>query len=174
MNKKAETEDLIELNELLGSITVKQLAMNIYEAIAPETYKLPEYKDINDENKERKILISALINNLKARKKLLEINAGFIKIAVEKTDTLVSAGFSKEQAKQYIDTFEKYLEDNKDEIEALRILYNQEKVAITYTMLKDLEKKLIAYNNQFKSEFLWTCYQILYGVKISLKAMINM
>ena len=43
VNKKAEAEDLIELNELLGSITVKQLAMNIYEAIAPETYKLPEY-----------------------------------------------------------------------------------------------------------------------------------
>lgn len=163
VNKKAEAEDLIELNELLGSITVKQLAMNIYEAIAPETYKLPEYKDINDENTERKILISALINNLKARKKLLEINAGFIKIAVEKTDTLISAGFSKEQAKHYIDTFEKYLEDNKDEVEALRILYNQEKIAITYSMLKDLEKKLIAYNNQFKSEFLWTCYQTLDG-----------
>ena len=111
VNKKAEAEDLIELNELLGSITVKQLAMNIYDAIAPETYKLPEYKDINNENKERKILISALINNLKARKKLLEINAGFIKIALEKTDTLVSAGFSKEQAKQYIDTFEKYLDN---------------------------------------------------------------
>ncbi|WP_370645024.1 type I restriction-modification enzyme R subunit C-terminal domain-containing protein [Treponema denticola] len=56
----------------------------------------------------------------------------------------------KEQAKEYIATFETYLDDNKDEIEALRILYNQEKIAITYTMLKDLEKKLIAYNNQFK------------------------
>lgn len=30
-------------------------------------------------------------------------------------------------------------------------------------MLKDLEKKLLAYNNQFKSEFLWTCYQTLNG-----------
>lgn len=169
VNKKAEAEDLIKLNELLGTVTIKQLAMNIFEAIAPETYKLPPYEDINSPNNERKILISSLTNNLKARKKLLEVNAGFIKIAIDKTDTLISAGFSKEQAKTYIESFEKYLEDNKDEVEALRILYNQEKVAITYSMLKDLEKKLIVYNNQFKSEFLWTCYQTLDGESGNVK-----
>ncbi len=82
---------------------------------------------------------------------------------------MISAGFSKEQSKQYIDSFEKYLDENKDEIEALRILYNQEKVAITYNMLKDLEKKLIAFNNQFKSEFLWSCYQTLDGESGNVK-----
>ncbi len=163
VNKKAEPEDLIELNELIKTTAIKQICLDIYAAIDPDNKAFPEYKDINDPNTERKALISALINNVKARKKLLEVNAGFIKIAVEETDTLISAGFSKEQAKSYIDIFEQYLEENKDEVEALRILYNQEKVAITYSMLKDLEKKLLAYNNQFKSEFLWTCYQTLDG-----------
>ena len=163
VNKKAEPEDLIELNELIKTTAIKQICLDIYAAIDPDNKAFPEYKDINDPNTERKALISALINNVKARKKLLEVNAGFIKIAVEETDKLISAGFSKEQSKQYIDSFEKYLEENKDEVEALRILYNQEKVAITYSMLKDLEKKLLAYNNQFKSEFLWTCYQTLNG-----------
>lgn len=163
VNKKAEPEDLIELNELIKTTAIKQICLDIYAAIDPDNKAFPEYKDINDPNTERKALISALINNVKARKKLLEVNAGFIKIAVEETDKLISAGFSKEQSKQYIDSFEKYLEENKDEVEALRILYNQKKVAITYSMLKDLEKKLLAYNNQFKSEFLWTCYQTLNG-----------
>lgn len=163
VNKKAEPEDLIELNELIKTTAIKQICLDIYAAIDPDNKAFPEYKDINDPNTERKALISALINNVKARKKLLEVNAGFIKIAVEETDKLISAGFSKEQSKQYIDSFEKYLEENKDEVEALRILYNQEKVAITYSMLKDLEKKLLAYNNQFKSEFLWTCYHTLNG-----------
>lgn len=163
VNKKAEPEDLIELNELIKTTAIKQICLDIYAAIDPDNKAFPEYKDINDPNTERKALISALINNVKARKKLLEVNAGFIKIAVEETDKLISAGFSKEQSKQYIDSFEKYLEENKDEVEALRILYNQEKVAITYSMLKDLEKKLLAYNKQFKSEFLWTCYQTLDG-----------
>ena len=163
VNKKAEPEDLIELNELIKTTAIKQICLDIYAAIDPDNKAFPEYKDINDPNTERKALISALINNVKARKKLLEVNAGFIKIAVEETDKLISAGFSKEQSKQYIDSFEKNLEENKDEVEALRILYNQKKVAITYSMLKDLEKKLLAYNNQFKSEFLWTCYQTLNG-----------
>ncbi len=163
VNKKAEPEDLIELNELIKTTTIKQICLDIYAAIDPDNKSFPEYKDINDPNTERKTLVSALLNNVKARKKLLEVNAGFIKIAVDETDKLISAGFSKEQAKQYIDIFEKYLEENKDEVEALRILYNQEKVAITYSMLKDLEKKLLACNNQFKAEFLWTCYQTLDG-----------
>lgn len=169
VNKKAEPEDLIELNELIKTTAIKQICLDIYAAIDPDNKAFPEYKDINDPNTERKALISALINNVKARKKLLEVNAGFIKIAVEETDKLISAGFSKEQSKQYIDSFEKYLEENKDEVEALRILYNQKKVAITYSMLKDLEKKLLAYNNQFKSEFLWTCYQTLNGESGKLK-----
>ena len=39
-------------------------------------------------------------------------------------DHTLYAGFSKESAKTYIENFEKYLDDNKDSIEALRIIYN--------------------------------------------------
>ena len=163
VNKKAEPEDLLELNTLLQKLTIKQLCVNIIDAINPDNPKVPDFIDINQPNIERKLLISPLIDNLKARKKLLEINAGFMKITIDKTDTIIDVGFSKEQAKGYIEQFENYIDDNKDEIEALRILYNQEKVVITHTMLKDLEKKLLAHNNQFKSDFLWTCYQTLDG-----------
>lgn len=169
VNKKADAEDLNELNALLKTVTLKQLALNIYEAVSGEAQKLLPYKDINEPNTERKVLISPLVNNVKARKKLLEINAGFFKIAYETKDSLISSGFSKEQAKNYIESFEKCLDENKDEIEALRIIYNQEKTAITYGMLKDLEKKLLAYNSQFKSDFLWTCYQTLDGEKGKVK-----
>jgi len=169
VNKKAEAEDLLELNNLLKTVIVKQICLDIFSALSPDNKTFPAYIDINEPNLERKALISPLIDNVKARKKLLEINAGFMKIANEQTDALVYSGFSKEQAKTYIETFEEYLEENKDEVEALRILYNQEKVAITYTMLKDLEKKLLTYNNQFKSEFLWTCYQTIDGESGNVK-----
>lgn len=163
VNKKAEPEDLLELNTLLQKVTVKQLCLNIIDALNPEAPKVPDFEDINQPNTERKLLISPLIDNSKARKKLLEINAGFIKITIDKPDTIIGVGFSKEQAKGYIEQFEDYINDNKDEIEALRIIYNQEKIAITHSMLKDLEKKLITHNNQLRSDFLWTCYQTLDG-----------
>lgn len=163
VNKKSEPEDLLELNTLLQKVTVKQLCLNIIDALNPESPKVPDFEDINQPNTERKLLISPLIDNSKARKKLLEINAGFIKITIDKPDTIIGVGFSKEQAKGYIEQFEDYINDNKDEIEALRIIYNQEKIAITHSMLKDLEKKLITHNNQLRSDFLWTCYQTLDG-----------
>ena len=163
VNKKAEPEDLLELNTLLQKVTVKQLCLNIIDALNPEAPKVPDFEDINQPNTERKLLISPLIDNSKARKKLLEINAGFIKITIDKPDKIIGVGFSKEQAKGYIEQFEDYINDNKDEIEALRIIYNQEKIAITHSMLKDLEKKLITHNNQLRSDFLWTCYQTLDG-----------
>lgn len=171
VNKKAEPEDLVELNTLLQKITVKQLCLNIIDAINPEDPKVPEFVDVNEPNIERKKIVSPLIDNSKSRKKLLEINAGFIKIAIDKPDSIINVGFSKEQAKGYIERFENYLDENKDEIEALRIIYNQDKIAITHSMLKDLEKKLLAYNNQFKGDFLWTCYQTLDGENGNVKAL---
>ena len=171
VNKKAELEDLVELNTLLQKITVKQLCLNIIDAINPEDPKVPEFVDVNEPNIERKKIVSPLIDNSKSRKKLLEINAGFIKVAIDKPDSIINVGFSKEQAKGYIERFENYLDENKDEIEALRIIYNQDKIAITHSMLKDLEKKLLAYNNQFKGDFLWTCYQTLDGENGNVKAL---
>ena len=159
VNNKAEPEDLLELNTLLQKVTIEQLCLNIVDALQ----NFPNFKDINQSNTERKLLISPLIDNLKARKKLLEINAGFIKITIDKPDSIIDVGFAKEQAKGYIQQFEDYINDNKDEIEALRIIYNQEKIAITHSMLKDLEKKLITHNNQLRNDFLWTCYKTLDG-----------
>ena len=74
------------------------MCLNIIDALNPESPKVPDFEDINQPNTERKLLISPLIDNSKARKKLLEINAGFIKITIDKPDTIIGVGFSKEQA----------------------------------------------------------------------------
>lgn len=70
-------------------------------------------------------MISCLISNLEARKKLLELHRGYYAISPN-DDTLIEKGFSKEEARTFIDNFEKYLNDNADSIEALRIIHNSE------------------------------------------------
>ena len=69
-------------------------------------------------------MIIDLIGNIEARKKLLEMQRGYIVTTEDDPDELIYAGFSKETAKSFIETFEKYLHENKDSIEALRIIYN--------------------------------------------------
>lgn len=137
----------------------RELANNINQALAQNA--LPPYIDISDDNTIRKNLIFCLIGNLQARKKLLELQRGYYAVTPEKEDEVIYKGFSKEAAKSFIANFEQYLNENSDKIEALRIIYNSEDTVITYSMLTDLQDKLIAENGQFTPYYIWKNYKIL-------------
>lgn len=136
----------------------KTLAYNINVNLA--SGNLPAFIDVSDSNSERKQLISCLISNIDARKKLIEMYKGYYAVAKDE-DEVIYTGFSKETARSFIDTFEKYLNDNAQEIEALRILYNSEDKVITYTMLNDLKDKLLSENKQYTPHNIWANYKIL-------------
>ncbi len=174
---KGEVEDLKEWAEIAG-ITLKNFVENLIAALEVEdciTFQdlaeqnqnpimvkhLPPYKDINEPNSERKQLISKLINNQKARQKILEINAGFVKILMPGEDELTYTGFSKEESETYIQVFEKYMDENKDKIEALRIIYNEKDVPITHKMLEDLQSNLLKANRMYKPAYIWQNYKIV-------------
>jgi type I restriction enzyme R subunit len=137
----------------------RTLANDINQALSQNT--LPPYVDISDDNSARKGLIFCLMGNLQARKKLLELLRGYYAVTPEKEDEVIYKGFSKETAKSFIETFEKYLKNNADKIEALRIIYNSEDTVITYSMLTELQDKLIAENGQFTPYYIWKNYKIL-------------
>ena len=136
----------------------KTLAYNINNALAGG--KLPSYNNISDENAERKNLILCLISNIEARKKLLEMHRGY-RAVDSNEDEIIVAGFSKESARTFIASFEKYLVDHADEIEALRIIYNSDDTVITYSMLYELQDKLILENRLFTPYNIWSNYKLL-------------
>ena len=136
----------------------RTLANNIQEAFEHNT--LIEYAGPSGDNTMRLALIAVLLNNIQARNKLIEMQKGY-SVSVQDDDTVIYAGFSIETAKTYIDNFEKYLEDNKDNVEALRILYNSEDVLITHKMLVELRDRLLAENKQYGPYQLWKSYKIL-------------
>ena len=143
----------------IANIDINNIAAGIYEAL--ELNLLPEYVDIEEPNIERKTLVNHLINNPQARHYLLVLNAGFVKILQPGEDTLISKGFSIEEAQETTQAFEKHIEEHKDEIEALRIIYNNEGEPLTYATLKDLENKLKTENNKFNPHLLWNTYSII-------------
>ena len=136
----------------------KDLALNINTAISQNT--LPPFVSPSDENRTRNDLISCLISNLEARKKLLELHRGYYAISPN-DDTLLQKGFSKEEARTFIDNFEKYLNDNADSIEALRIVHNSEDTLITYSMLSELQERLVSENHLFTPYKIWSNYKLL-------------
>lgn len=121
---------------------------------------LVQYDSPSGNNTARLALISMLMNNIQARNKLIEMHKGY-SVSIQDEDTVIYAGFSKETAKGYIENFEKYLDDNKDSIEALRIIYNSEDTVITHRMLVELRDRLLSENRQYGAYQLWKNYKIL-------------
>lgn len=135
------------------------IAEKIKDAL--ESGALPEYNSPSDANQVRNNLIMDLIYSNEAKDKLLELQKGYSVFAPDKPDELIFKGFSIETSRKFIDNFEKYIQDHKDKIEALRIIYNSEKNLITYDMLCDLSNKLLAYDKQFTPYIIWKNYKRL-------------
>ena len=143
---------------------MKELATRIYTALESNT--LPPYIDINEPNNERKGLVSPIANHADARKYILVLAAGFVNTLMPGEDELIFKGFSTEEAQNDTDTFEQYCNEHCDDIEALRILYNNQSEPITYVMLKDLENKLQMESSRFSPKRLWNSYAIICPDKV--------
>ena len=160
---KADDSQRKELTRLSRD-DMKELSARIYDALEKGT--LPPFVSTEKPNLERKGLVSPLANHADARRYLLILAAGFVNTLMPGEDTLISKGFSIEEAKNTTAAFEEFCRENADEIEALRIIYNNEGEPITYSMLKDLEHKLKMANNHFAPKQIWNSYAVLSPGKV--------
>lgn len=143
---------------------MKELSARIYDVL--EKGILPSFVSTEEPNLERKGLVSPLANHANARRYLLILAAGFVNTLMPGEDTLISKGFSIEDAKNTTEAFEDFCKEYYDEIEALRIIYSNAGEPITYSMLKDLEHKLKMANNHFTPKQIWNSYAILSPSKV--------
>ena len=143
----------------LAHISMIDIASNIFDVL--ENGSLPEYINVNEPNTVRKALVCNIANYPDAREFLLILNAGFVETLMPGEDTLISKGFSQEEAQITTSAFEAYCEEHKDEIEALRIIYNNQGEPLTYAILKDLENKLKFASSKFNTSLLWNSYAII-------------
>ena len=135
----------------------RTLANNINNALQKG---LPPFLSASDDNVDRMALIDCLIDNVPARKQLLLMQRGYV-VYINDPDEVIFSGFSKETARDFTESFEKYITENKDKIEALRIIYNSENIPITHSMLVELSNKLLAENRLFTPHSIWSNYKLL-------------
>nr|WP_129732401.1 type I restriction endonuclease subunit R [Parabacteroides goldsteinii] len=152
----------------LAHADMKEISSNIYNAIEQDL--LPPYIDINEPNNERKGLVMNIANYPDAREYLLILNAGFIDTLQPGEDTLIYKGFSVEEAQSTTSAFEQYCKEHVDEVEALRIIYNNDGSPITYSMLKNLENRLKMANNKFSQSQLWNSYTIVNSKNVKIRS----
>lgn len=186
INRRYENSDLFgrHLDYFISTFgfAPRTIAGNIQVATDNGLLTEHEYIDPSHSNTERMNLIYSLISNIDARKKLLEMQRGYIIKTEEDPDELIYAGFSKETAKSFIKNFELYIENNKERIEALRITYNSEDTVITHGMLIDMQEQMLSENRQYTPYQVWKNYRVLDDVgdvdepdlKTNVNALTNM
>jgi len=87
-------------------------------------------------------------------------------------DKVNFAGFSadiEEKAKQTIQSFEEFIAENKDEIIALRIFYDQpyQRRTLSYKMIKELRDKLVLTKPNLAITSVWEAYKRIENKQIS-------
>jgi type I restriction enzyme R subunit len=172
-----------ELSELAGT-PLQDITQQLVKIADPDTLagiieNAPLDKDgKKDTNKAMSDFIEQLItpiaSNPQLRQRLIEIRASHDLIFDEgsKDELLDAKGVvDTSKAKSLVDSWIKYIEDNKNEITAIQMLYSKPKnVSITYKEIKELAERIRRPNPTWTVDVLWNAYLALEPTKVRKSA----
>ncbi|WP_411677773.1 type I restriction-modification enzyme R subunit C-terminal domain-containing protein [Caproicibacter sp.] len=177
LNKELTPKEQKTFQALSGGMTVKSVVQNLLEAFDPDVIESrasslsPEESETDEQRQERaqETLIAEAVKPFylpevrqfveDARKNHDQI------IDTVNVDTVTFSGWDAQQmekAEETIRSFRHFIEENKDEIIALRILYSEtyQNRAMTIEKMKALYEKLTAAPCGMTVERLWECYAV--------------
>lgn len=158
IGNRGDQEEVEKFREMAG-FWPQEFAGDLYKALSKGN--LPPFTDINAENRERMQLLSPLLENIEARKKIVEIAKGYFKTLNDTKDVIESSGFSHEDAQKSTEAFEQYVLSHHDEILALQMIYTGQASKLTSENLRDLNRQLsesLPFFNVFRQ---WNDYSLL-------------
>ncbi len=178
MDKQISDTDREKIKELSGGKDISEIAKELADAFDPdlidskarEHYKIPE--DAEPTETQIKETIEQYSNEAikpfddpKLREFVETVRQKIYQIIDETNlDRIIHSGFdtqAKENSEEIINNFRKFIDENKDEIIALRILYSQpeRRKELTYIMIKELRDALANPPYYLTVEQVWNAYQ---------------
>ncbi|MCL4552408.1 MAG: restriction endonuclease subunit R, partial [Candidatus Marsarchaeota archaeon] len=174
LERTADDDEQKALTEVAGGASLRDISNALLDAIDPdkitelakERFKVDEpsreqMKQAQEWLAER---ATSVFDSPEFRKLLLVIQRRSEQtIDIVSTDTVIEAGYSvedTEKAKRTVDSFEKFVEENRDEIAALQILYSRPygERHVTYLQIKELADVLREPPHNWTPEGLWESY----------------
>ena len=182
LDREIEDKDRKEIEKEADGKPIKTIINNLLDATDPDkaTEKAKEIFKTEEPNQEQinkatRILIDeacAPFDKPELRNLLIEIKKRNEQIidTISK-DRVILAGFdeqAKEMAKGIIETFKKFIEENKNELTALQMIYNQPYVRrhITYQEIKQLAEAIKKPPYNLTPDLLWQAYEQLERAKV--------
>ena len=102
------------------------------------------------------------------RQRLIDIHRSYEQtIDTISVDGIIEARFSDEQAREIVQSFRDYIEENRDEITALQVLYERPyRQRLSYNDIKALADVLVSPPRSWTTEQLWEAYRQLDRSKV--------
>ena len=182
LDLELESRDNERIKELSGGKSLSAIVGDLLSAIDPDKMydhakekTLPQEPDEKQCKKAREELVltaCAPFDNPDLRDLLATLNKKTEQTMDTTTlDTVTESGFSqeaKDKASSIVRKFEQFIEENKDHITALQILYNlpYKKRHITYEEIRDLAERIEMPPYGFTTETLWRAYEQLEKSKV--------
>jgi type I restriction enzyme R subunit len=154
LDRQLTQEDKDELKSLTAGQTIASMAANLVQALDPDEHVKAAQKSTGkadpdpDEIKKASVELlnqaaAPIVASTKFRQRLVDLKKSFEQMIDNVSqDKVTAAGFTqdgRDRAANLIKSFEKFIEENKDEITALQILYSRPyKQRITHDQLKEL------------------------------------
>ena len=175
-------EERNKFTKITNGLEPKDIINNILNAydqdyIDSKTLELKENSlKLNNYEQIQKDLIEQAIkpfSNPELRDYILQLKKSHDQIIDEvNIDKVIYSGWSEtysEDAINVIKSFREFIEENKNEIEALSIIYNQQykNKKLTQTMIKELYEIMCEPPHNFTIQRMWNCYYIRDNEKIN-------
>jgi type I restriction enzyme R subunit len=182
IDKQCDPEDQKLITETSGGVSLANISSALVDALNPDVqdtaarqmFKLTEAETPTDEQLARavaplkKTAIQTLMAKPPLRKLILDLRQKFEQIVDEVSkDTLLpeQTGYSAEarvKAAALVKSFESYLAEHKDEIDALQIFYSvPHKKRLRFKDIQDLANAISSPPRSWTPEKLWRAYETL-------------
>ena len=181
LNRRITVEDRTALEDVAG-IGLDDLVRQITDALSPDRHHAEAAAETgtDDPTPEQvaataKRLIAEAVQpiagNAELREKLIDVRRSYEQVIdTASKDQVISGEYSREaadRARAQTQSFRQFIEDNKDEITALQVLYSQPHGGgLAYADIKELAQAIARPPHRWTTEALWQAYQTLDASKV--------
>jgi type I restriction enzyme R subunit len=141
-------------------VSLQEIARGLVEALDP---------DLPDEERPQRIdaAVEPLATNPELRERIVDVRRSYEQAIDEGKDRLIEARPTTDRARKTVESFERFIEEHKDEITALQILYSRPYTQrLTFKEVKELANAIGRPPYQWTAEKLWVAYEALDRSKV--------
>ena len=181
LDQRMTAEDRAEVEKIAG-MSLSALAHQLVEALDPDRHieAAAEAAGTDDPTVEQvaaareqlvREALQPIAGNAELREKLIEVRRSYEQmIDSASADQVISGEFSidaTDRARRQVESFRKFIEENRDQITALQVLYSQPRGGfLTYADIRELANAIARPPHRWTTEDLWSAYETLDATRV--------